>query len=201
MQFASIRHFNSLAYARRLFVVIFGLFLCSVGIVCTYRSGLGLGPWDVLHKGVSLHTPLSFGQASMLTGALVILVGLMIKIRPGVATILNMLLIGIFIDLQLRSNWLPDLSATQWPLRLFVDLKPPSFKKRGVPVAHPPFPASPRWEQPALGGDRQDFEADALRHGQLRACVEPLRPCFEANAAPHSHVVAVPPSRLAGAAP
>ena len=122
MQFASIRRFNSLAYGRRLLVVIFGLFLCSVGIVCTYRSGLGLGPWDVLHKGVSLHTPLSFGQASMLTGALVILVGLMIKIRPGVATILNMLLIGIFIDLQLRSNWLPDLSATQWPLRLFVDV-------------------------------------------------------------------------------
>ena len=122
MQFTSIRRFNSLAYARRLLVVIFGLFLCSVGIVCTYRSGLGLGPWDVLHKGVSLHTPLTFGQASMLTGALVILVGLMIKIRPGIATILNMLLIGIFIDLQLRSNWLPDLSATQWPLRLFVDV-------------------------------------------------------------------------------
>ena len=46
----------------------------------------------------------------------------MIKVRPGVATILNMLLIGIFIDLQLRSNWLPDLSATQWPLRLLVDV-------------------------------------------------------------------------------
>ena len=25
-------------------------------------------------------------------------------------------------------------------------LKPPSFKKRGVPVAHPPFPASPEGE-------------------------------------------------------
>ena len=103
-------------------VVIFGLFLCSVGIVCTYRSGLGLGPWDVLHKGVSLHTPLTFGQASIITGAVVILIGLMIKVRPGIATILNMLLIGIFIDLQLRSNWLPDMSATQWPLRLLLDV-------------------------------------------------------------------------------
>ena len=62
MQFASIRRFISLAYARRLLVVIFGLFLCSVGIVCTYRSGLGLGPWDVLHKGVSLHTPLTLDR-------------------------------------------------------------------------------------------------------------------------------------------
>src|SRR5436305_13013916 len=108
-----MHRFISVAYAYRLVVVTFGLFLCSVGIVCTYRSALGLGPWDVLHKGVSLHTPLTFGQASILTGAVVILVGLMIKIRPGIATILNMLLIGVFIDLQLRSNWLPDLSAIQ----------------------------------------------------------------------------------------
>ncbi len=122
MQFASIRRFIALAYARRLVIVIFGLFLCSVGIVCTYRSGLGLGPWDVLHKGISLHTPLTFGQASMAVAAAVILIGLVIKIRPGVATILNMLLIGTFIDLLLRSNWLPDLSATQWPVRLFVDV-------------------------------------------------------------------------------
>ncbi len=33
-----------------------------------------------------------------------------------------MLLIGTFIDLLLRSNLPPDLSATQWPVRLFVDV-------------------------------------------------------------------------------
>ena len=122
MRFASIRYFISLSYARRLFVVIFGLFLCSLGIVCTYRSGLGLGPWDVLHKGVSLHTPLTFGQASIATAAVVILIGLLIRIRPGVATILNMLLIGIFIDFQLRNHWVPDLSASPWPWRIILDV-------------------------------------------------------------------------------
>src|SRR5215469_8103092 len=122
MRFTSIRYFISLSYARRLFVVIFGLFLCSLGIVCTYRSGLGLGPWDVLHKGVSLHTPLTFGQASIATAAVVILIGLLIRIRPGVATILNMLLIGIFIDFQLRNHWVPDLSASPWPWRIILDV-------------------------------------------------------------------------------
>jgi uncharacterized protein len=121
MHFSSKHTFKVLVYLRRLLVLIFGLFLCSVGIVWSYRSGMGLGPWDVLHQGVSQHTPLSFGQASIIVGGLIILVGLLLKVRPGVGTVLNMLLIGWFVDLQLQSNWLADLHT--WPLllRLAVD--------------------------------------------------------------------------------
>src|SRR5215469_3677497 len=43
--------------------------------------------------------------------------------------------------------------------------------------------------------------SDALRHGQLRYCGEPLRPCFGGTVPPHAHVVVGPPSRLSGAAP
>src|SRR5947209_15923858 len=87
---------------RRLLVVICGLFIMSIGIVCTYRSGLGLGPWDVLHQGISRHAPLTFGQATMLVGGLIIIISLLLKLRPGISTILNMLLVGVFIDLQLH---------------------------------------------------------------------------------------------------
>lgn len=121
MHLSSQHTFMFLKYLRRLLVLIFGLFLCSVGIVCTYRSGMGLGPWDVLHQGVSRHTPLSFGQASILVGGLVILAGLLLKVYPGVGTVLNMLLIGWFVDLQLQSNWLPDLHTMPLLLRLFAD--------------------------------------------------------------------------------
>lgn len=121
MQVATTHPFSLRAYVRRLVVLIFGLFLCSVGIVCTYRSGMGLGPWDVLHQGISRHTPLSFGQASIIVGGCIILLGLLIKVRPGVGTVLNMLLIGLFVDAQLRSNWLPDLSATPFVARLLLD--------------------------------------------------------------------------------
>ena len=121
MQVATSQTFSLWAYIRRLVVLIFGLFLCSVGIVCTYRSGMGLGPWDVLHQGISRHTPLSFGQASIIVGGFIILLGLLIKVRPGVGTVLNMLLIGLFVDAQLRSNWLPDLSAAPFVARLLLD--------------------------------------------------------------------------------
>ena len=121
MQGATSRTFSPWTYLHRLIVLIFGLFLCSVGIVCTYRSGMGLGPWDVLHQGISRHTPLSFGQASIIVGGVIILVGLLIRVRPGVGTVLNMLLIGLFVDAQLRSNWLPDLGAMPLVVRLLVD--------------------------------------------------------------------------------
>src|ERR1700730_549398 len=111
MQATSTLSDKTLVYTRRLIVLIWGLFLCSVGIVFTYRSAMGLWPWDVLHKGVSLRTPLSFGQASVVVGGLIILVGLCLRVRPGVGTVLNMLLIGFFVDIHLRINWLPDLET------------------------------------------------------------------------------------------
>lgn len=113
---------KTLAYMRRLIILIWGLFLCSVGIVFTYRSDMGLGPWDVLHKGVSLHTPLSFGQASIVVGGLIILVGLCLRVRPGVGTVLNMLLIGFFVDIHLRIGWLPDLGTAPLVVRLAADV-------------------------------------------------------------------------------
>ncbi len=122
MQLTSLRIDRPWKYLGRLLVVTFGLFIFSVGEICTYRSAVGLGPWDVLHKGISLHTPLSFGTATIVVGAALILLSLLLKVFPGVATVLNMSLIGIFVDLQLRSNWLPDLSPHPLLLRLAVDV-------------------------------------------------------------------------------
>lgn len=121
MRLQPFRTSTFLKYLQRFLVLIFGLFLCSVGIVFTYRSGMGLGPWDVLHQGISRHTPLTFGQASIFVGALIILMGLLLKVRPGVGTVLNMLLIGLFVDAQLRLNWLPDVGSQSLYLRLAAD--------------------------------------------------------------------------------
>ena len=109
-------------YIVRLFICIIGLFLFATGTVFTYRSNMGLGPWDVLHLGISRHTPLSFGQANIVVGAIIILAGLFLRTYPGVATILNMFLIGIFVDLQLRWNWLPDFSSAPLLVRLLIDI-------------------------------------------------------------------------------
>ncbi len=122
MQLASQRPSLSWAYLGRLIVLVCGLFLYALGIVFTYRSGMGLDPWDVLHQGISRHTPLSFGGASIVVGALIIGVGLLLKVYPGVGTVLNMLLIGGFVDLLLRINLVPDVSGAPLLVRLLLDI-------------------------------------------------------------------------------
>ncbi len=122
MQLTSLRIPRPWAFSGRLFTVVVGLFIFAVGDVCMYRANVGLGPWDVLHQGISFHTPLSFGTASIVVGAILIVLSLFLKVYPGIATVLNMALIGLFINLQLQMNWLPDLAAQPWPLRLLVDV-------------------------------------------------------------------------------
>jgi len=121
MQLLSLRTIEPWTYLRRLFAAICGLFIMSVGIVCTYCSGLGLGPWDALHQGISRHTPFTFGQAGILMGGLIIVAGLLLRVRPGVATVLNMILVGVFIDLQLHMHWLLDLATASPLVRLGMD--------------------------------------------------------------------------------
>ena len=88
-----------LAYMGRLAILTAGLFCFAVGVVLTFKSQLGLGPWDCFHLGLSLHLPITVGEATIITGGLVILLSLFLGVRPGVGTIGNMLLIGVFFDL------------------------------------------------------------------------------------------------------
>lgn len=78
-----------------------GLTLCAAGIAMLVRSDLGLGPWDVLHQGLSVTTGLSIGLATVLVGALVLLLWLPLRQRPGIGTLINVLWIGPMLDLLL----------------------------------------------------------------------------------------------------
>jgi len=49
-----------------------GLFLFGLGIVMTIKSDLGTMPWDAFHLGVANYMPLTFGEVSQLTGAIII---------------------------------------------------------------------------------------------------------------------------------
>lgn len=96
--------------------LILGLTLCGTAIAMMVEAGLGLGPWDVLHEGLATRTPLSIGAATFVVGAVVLAAWLPLRERPGVGTVLNVLLIGTTLDAAL---WLiPDISATtlRWAL-------------------------------------------------------------------------------------
>lgn len=108
--------------SRQLGLLAVGLFLFALGVVLTLQSGLGLGPWDVLHQGLSKRLPLSFGQCGILVGAVVLMLVLALREWPGLGTIANIVLIGLFIDLILWTNRVPNLLGAALPVRVLVDI-------------------------------------------------------------------------------
>lgn len=83
----------------------------SLGAVLMIRAQVGVGPWDVLHQGISRHTGISIGQVSILIALPLLLIWLPLRERPGIGTVLNMLMIGLLVDLFMRFvplvTWLP----------------------------------------------------------------------------------------------
>ncbi len=79
--------------------LFFGFFLYAVAVLMALYSGLGMSPWDVFHVGLVNHTFLSLGQASQIVGLFIILLSVFLRVIPGVGSILNMIFIGLFVDL------------------------------------------------------------------------------------------------------
>lgn len=103
---------------RRLTQLIVGLLLYGVSIALMVRSRLGLAPWDVLHSGLTRHLPLDIGQALVLVSAIVMLAWIPLREVPGIGTILNGVLIGVFADLTLAVLPAPSDLPARWAFML-----------------------------------------------------------------------------------
>ncbi|MFQ9976623.1 YczE/YyaS/YitT family protein [Clostridium cadaveris] len=91
--------------------LIFGFILCSSSTVFMLNSNLGLSPWDVFHQGLSILTGITIGQASILIGILFVFLGMLFGQKLGFGTILNMILIGQFIDIIIYIDIIPKASS------------------------------------------------------------------------------------------
>lgn len=78
--------------------LIAGLLCCGFGLAAMVRARLGLGPWEVLHQGISNRTGIPIGTVGIAVGALVLLGWLPLRQRLGIGTISNVILIGLTID-------------------------------------------------------------------------------------------------------
>ena len=103
---------------RRLPRLLLGLVLCGLGIASMVAGDLGLGPWDVLHQGVSLLTGIPIGTVNILVGLVVLAAWLPLRERPGLGTVLNVLVIGVVIDLTLLVLVTPDSLALRTAMML-----------------------------------------------------------------------------------
>jgi len=92
---------SALLWTRRGVQLVGGLAAYGFGIALMVRAGIGVAPWDVLAQGITAQTGLPFGVVVNLVGALVVLLWIPIRQRPGVGTVANVLLIGPFAQLGL----------------------------------------------------------------------------------------------------
>ena len=94
-------------FPRRLIALLWGLFLYAFGIVLCVQADIGCAPWDVLHMGLSDKIGITMGQVSIIVGAFVCLIDFLLHEKLGLGTLLNMLLVGVFMDLIFALKIIP----------------------------------------------------------------------------------------------
>jgi uncharacterized membrane protein YczE len=95
----------------RLLRLIWGLFLYALGIVVTINASIGYAPWDVFHVGLVKTVGISIGTASIITGIIIVAIAALLGEKLGLGTLLNMVLIGVFMDLIISINIIPVLNS------------------------------------------------------------------------------------------
>jgi uncharacterized membrane protein YczE len=85
-------------------LVVFGF---SDGLMV--MSGLGASPWDVFHQGLAGHLHSQVGTMSIAVGALVMLLWIPLRQKPGFGTLSNVVAVGLAVDATMA--WLPTPHA------------------------------------------------------------------------------------------
>jgi len=98
--------------------LIFGLAIYGTGLGMMVHAGIGIPPWDVLAQGLSFQSTLTFGQATILVSLIVMLFWIPLKVKPGIGSVLNAILVGLFADLTMPF-W-PEIDNYLLNLALFI---------------------------------------------------------------------------------
>lgn len=109
---------------RRVPRLVLGLVICGTGIAFQIQGDLGLGPWEVLHQGISDRTGVPIGTVSILLGFVILLGWIPLREKPGVGTLLNILIIGATTDAWLTFLPQPD---PLWLRLVFMAMGPIGF--------------------------------------------------------------------------
>ena len=95
-----------------------GLVLFGVGIAMMVEAGLGLGPWEALHQGIADQLGLQIGTVSILLGIPILALWWPLGERPGLGTLLNVVLIGTATNVGIALIPTADAVPTQLVLML-----------------------------------------------------------------------------------
>jgi uncharacterized membrane protein YczE len=107
--------FKSLSRLARLNL---GLMFYGFGLALIVEAEIGLPPWDVFAKGISIQLGTTYGVASVIVSALVLIAWIPLKVKPGIGSILNAILIGVWSDVFIPL--IPKMETYLIQLSLFL---------------------------------------------------------------------------------
>jgi hypothetical protein len=82
------------------FVLILGLWLFGTGEAFLIDASIGQSPWTVLADGLAETLHMTIGETTFITSIVVLLLWIPLKRRPGLGTVMNILVIAIAIDVM-----------------------------------------------------------------------------------------------------
>ncbi len=93
---------TKLEFTARLILYFSGIAIMTLGISLIIKAQLGVAPWDVLHIGLFTTFGLTIGTWSQIVGFIVIIFTFIFdRTLIQIGTLLNMIFVGVFIDLYL----------------------------------------------------------------------------------------------------
>ena len=105
----------------RFMIYLLGLLIMSLGIVLLILADLGPSPWDVLHVGLYYKFGLTIGSWNIIAGFFILGTSAIIsKSIPQFGAFLNMILVGLFIDMYLMIPFLHTPSTLTGKVVMFA---------------------------------------------------------------------------------
>ena len=114
LSWSSLDQLNFKPKVKTLMYLVFGLILFGLGESLLVTANIGGGPWLVLHQGISFKTGYTIGITTFIVSIIVLFIWIPLKQRPGIGTILNVIIIAIVIDLSLTHLPYPEIFILQF---------------------------------------------------------------------------------------
>jgi len=81
--------------------LIIGLILFGLGEAMLVTASIGVSPWTVLAQGISFKSDYSIGLTTFIVSITVLCLWLPLKQKPGIGTILNIIIVSIVLDISI----------------------------------------------------------------------------------------------------
>ena len=107
-------------YGRRLLILAGGLMVSAVGITMMLQANVGLEPWSILQKGMSIFFGMTYGTAAMIVGAAVIAIAVLCGESFGIGTLANIFFCPVCIDILLYLDWIPQMQTLWFGLLMLL---------------------------------------------------------------------------------